>query len=657
MELRYWQGSLLERIQAFLQKHDPKLNLNLSTLKTLLHQGKFLLLIDGLNELPSDQARREVATFRQDHSHTPMVFTTRELSSGGNLGIDKRLEMQLLNEKHMGQFVQAYLPEKGEKLLRQLKEQLKEFGKTPLLLWMLCELFRVTEKIPENLGLVFRQFTKSYENHLKEDVPVQENSRQWWPNLLQHLAAVMMEPARGGSPVELRVALGRGEVLQTFVEFFQGKVAYPDSCARGCLKDLLQHHLIQINGDKIEFRHQLLQEYYAAEWLLPQLSKLSDRKLLRDYLNYLKWTEPLALMLALVRDGGLAVRVVRLALDVDLMLGTRLSGTVQFRFQGKTVGFVLELELPPRLRVECLAKTVSEIAIPELIQALSDQDYYVRRKAAEALGKLGSKAAILALIKAMSDKNGDMRREAAKALGKLGGEAAILALIQVLSDKNGDVRREAAKALRELGSEAAIPTLIQALSDQDYYVRRIAAEALGKLGSKAAIPALIQALSDQDYYVRGETVKALRELGGEVAIPDLIQALSDQDYYVRWEIAAALGKLGGEAAITALIQAMSDKNDDVRKKTVQALGRLGGVEMGEAKPLKRLWQKQLKTNHLEIYPIISGIQNCCQFYNYEITQLTLPEDKPPSPSDNKYQIQAQEVKIFEKIEQGYHEYH
>ncbi|NJK77401.1 MAG: hypothetical protein HC942_30110, partial [Microcoleus sp. SU_5_6] len=40
----------------------------------------------------------------------------------------------------------------------------------------------------------------------------------------------------------------------------------------------------------------------------------------------MKWTEPLALMLALVGDEAQAVRVVRLALEVDWMLGGAIGG-------------------------------------------------------------------------------------------------------------------------------------------------------------------------------------------------------------------------------------------------------------------------------------------------------------------------------------------
>jgi predicted NACHT family NTPase len=100
------------------------------------------------------------------------------------------------------------------------------------------------------------------------------------------------------------------------------------------LDDLLKHHLLQRNGELVEFRHQLIQEYYAAEYLLERLPTLTDEQLKRDYLNLLKWTELIALMLALVNEEAQALRVVRLAMDdVDLMLGARLTGEVKASLQ------------------------------------------------------------------------------------------------------------------------------------------------------------------------------------------------------------------------------------------------------------------------------------------------------------------------------------
>jgi predicted NACHT family NTPase len=196
VELRYYETSILDLITAFLHRHDPSLPIDSDRVKKLLRQGNCLLLIDGVNELPSPEARSHLQKFRQDYQQTtPMIFTTRDLGVGGDLGIDKKLEMQPLTEIQMGEFVRGYLGETGEQMLQQLGGRLREFGETPLLLWMLCSVFASNgNQIPANLGSVFRVFTEIYDGQLKQDIPVTDESRRWWKRLLQHLAWVMMTP-------------------------------------------------------------------------------------------------------------------------------------------------------------------------------------------------------------------------------------------------------------------------------------------------------------------------------------------------------------------------------------------------------------------------------------------------------------------------------
>jgi siroheme synthase (precorrin-2 oxidase/ferrochelatase) len=85
---------------------------------------------------------------------------------------------------------------------------------------MLCSLFRQTELIPPNLGMVFRAFTLGYGNQIKQDVPLYKDSRVWWGRLLQYLAFVMIV---GDSATEARVAISRREAERVLVEFLQGK--------------------------------------------------------------------------------------------------------------------------------------------------------------------------------------------------------------------------------------------------------------------------------------------------------------------------------------------------------------------------------------------------------------------------------------------------
>jgi HEAT repeat protein len=327
------------------------------------------------------------------------------------------------------------------------------------------------------------------------------------------------------------------------------------------LEDLLEHHLLQFaaNPQQIEFHHQLFQEYYAAEWLLTQFPDLlkdetGKARLKQEYLNYLKWTEVIAVMLALVEDEEQAISGVKLGLELDLFLGARFAGSVKPAYQTQSIVWLTCEETPIRLQTDLLAISKSDAAIPGLLKALEDSESGVRWSTVEALGNLGNEAAIPGLLKALEDSDSDVRSSAVKALGNLGNEAVIPGLLKALEDSYSDVRRSAVEALGNLGNEAAIPGLLKALEDSEFYVRSSAAEALGNLGNEAAIPGLLKALEHSYSDVRRSAVKALGNLGNEAAIPGLLKALEDSEFYVRSSAVEALGNPGNEAAIPGLLK-------------------------------------------------------------------------------------------------------
>ncbi len=510
IELRLYETSILDLILQFLKRH--KLIIDSNTLESwLLENQNFrpLLLFDGINELPSEAARQNLKNFRQQYAEISMIFTTRDLGID-DLDIEKKLEMLPLTGRQMRDFVKTYLPEKGEEMLKQLGNRLKEFGQTPLLLWMLCSVFDNNQnKIPANLGLVFRDFTKEID--IRKGVKISEDLHLWQNRLLQHLAWTM---TTGENPTEIKLSISKNQAEEILIEFLQGKISYPDNTALEWLEDLLKYHLIHLEGnDKIAFRHQLIQEYYTAEELKKKLPHLSDEQLQWDYLNYLKWTEPMALLLGLLDNETQAKRVVKLGLEIDLKLGARLAGEVNFKFQKQTVGLVLGLDVPKRFKVELLGLTKSNQVVNQLNQALKDSDEDVRGNAVEALGKIGTETAIAGLLKALKDSYFSVRWKAVEALGKIGSETAIAGLLKALEDSNSDVRREAAAALGKIGSETAIPGLLKALKDSNKYVRSQAAEALGKISSETAMTELIKCLKNPDFVTlnNGDTLSQARE--------------------------------------------------------------------------------------------------------------------------------------------------
>ncbi|MEW6498649.1 MAG: NACHT domain-containing protein, partial [Cyanobacteriota bacterium] len=265
----YYKTSVLDLVQASLKRR--KLRLNIETIEDLLAEGRFLLLMDGINELPDDEARRTIKEFRLDYSDVPMVFTTRDLGVGGDLGIEKKLEMQSLTEAEVEKFVRDCMPGRSQQTLQQLRQRLQELGQTPFVMWMLYFIVQKTGTVPSGAGSAFREFTQLYERGSKEDAPVSDESRDWWSRLLEHLAFEMMQAEK---PTDFGLTISRREAVDIFTKVLDSeKFDKPRDYALRWLEDLLKHHLIQVtSNDQIEFCHQLIQEYYAAEFLLKVLT-------------------------------------------------------------------------------------------------------------------------------------------------------------------------------------------------------------------------------------------------------------------------------------------------------------------------------------------------------------------------------------------------
>jgi len=568
VELRYWQGSIAQLILNSFARHE--LPLTAQQLETVLPQ--LLILFDGVNELPSEEARSQLSAFRRNHPKLPMIFTTRDLSLGGDLGIEQKLEMQPLTEGQMKAFIRAYVPEQAEAMLRQLRDRLREFGQTPLLLWMLCEVFQQTpnNQLPSNLAGVFQVFTNTYEissvrKHevalLKGDVkPLSD--RRLWKKALKALASVMMQ---GETAVDFRVVIHRDEAERELSRIFLTE-QFP---VRDILDDLLKYHRLQNrNTDQIEFRHQLIQEYYAAEALLERLPTLSDAMLKQEYLNYLKWTEPVALMLALVDDEAQALRVVKLVLDVDRMLGARVAGEVQPAFQEKTVGLVNQLiveeNLPEWLKVELVGKTRSELSAPLLLQFLDDsRDINIVRTAAAFLGETNDQNVIDLLTKRLEDI--DSQFSAQKTFRD--------------SDPTGEIWTIHIEALACVSPQTAIQFLRRKLSVIGGFNTTItmftgAPELLMKLDSKAMLPELISKLqAAQDNYQKNDIFNLMEQARlDDSIISKLAQILArEEDELIRASIIKIIGKTNSELAITTLIELIDQPSPRLRKEACNQL--------------------------------------------------------------------------------------
>jgi HEAT repeat protein len=664
---------ILELIAERLEFGD--LNLNPQEIKKLLRQKKLVLLLDGVNEIPSDKLRGELQSFRENNLTTPMIFTTRDLMVGGNLGIDKRLEMSPLTPLQLPKLVYKYLPEHGDKLLLQL-DRLKEIAETPLFLKMLCEVFDPkTAQIPQNKAELFELFDLKYQIH-KDGVLISADSRRFQPDILEHLAFTMLK-GDTEKRTEAWLTLQRSKAERILEDRLKERgETNPASKAKEWLEDLVEHHLLQVAADpqQIEFHHQLFQEYYAAWHLRSMLEDrdvdlVDDDRLKHFYLNYLKWTEPLGLLLGLLDDEAQALRLVGLGLEVDWFLGARLAGEVKEGFQPQTVGLVNRLigekDLSRLLKLYLWEKTRSSVVIPNLLKLLEGEDFEFRWKVIDTISQLGDRADINALLPFLQHPDSLLKEYAEQAIRQLDSSHEALPLLKDI-DSNIDVgmpsetsqldqeeinltdllllledprsdsnsRHMAVDKILRSNDINYIFKLLPLLQKSNYSVKLSLIETVAKLGNETHVYQLIPYLHDLEPIVKKYAMDAVYELANRDHLPVLLPFLKDINYLAREGIINIIRKIADSSIIPDLEPLLHDRNSSLRLWAEVAIGEFShNMDISKLEPFLKDPSSHVRTNAVLVISYFGG-------KNYVNTLIPLLQD----PGEGVSSIAEREIK-------------
>ena len=551
IELRGLKKSVLEAIQ---EKLGWWIDLDEQALKKLLREQRLLVLLDALNESPNHSALQEVEKFRQISTELkiPLIITSRELGSSLIQGTIKKLEMSPLTEPQMRDFVNRRLPETGEKLLRQLQGKLKELGQTPLLLQMLCEVFSEKGEIPQNRGDLFRkEFNRRYKKFKPETLRnISEDSRRFTFDLLCYLAFRMMQgdphidPCQ---PTSSWITISKIKAESILTEFLLSE-SNPKAKTKEWLEDLLEWHLLQIASEpeSIEFHHQLFQEYYAGEYLAPLLEKLSDEELQQNYLNYLKWTESIEIAVSFIESETLALRITKLALDIDLKLGAVIAGSVKSDFKPKAISLISQQQIPDRFKIYLLGETKSSAVVDELIEMMNHQNDETCHVLVWASRKLSLDIALPIFNKAIKDPDSQLRDTALRAIGEIDiNQAVNFAINHLPKEMEASVRETAVICiLSKSESEAAILQLLRCTEDEDHNVNTMSAYGLEQMDRQKVLSLLTKFLKGQnnDLSLRILAAEQLGELGDENVVADLFNIFLDSNKYSQLSATADMSR-------------------------------------------------------------------------------------------------------------------
>lgn len=271
----------------------------LPPLETYLREGRALLLLDALNEMPHKNASDYYAlaglwrAFAQDAARAGnrIVFSCRSLDYSASLSSPElrvpQVEVQPMNAGQVRRFLRAYTPAHEERVWRELDGS-PQFGlfQTPYFLKLLCDQVEKTSGVPKGRAALFTGFVRQalgreihrdlfQKESLLGKLDRQKLSRGEWANAFDL-------PERGALIPKLSDLAFSMQERRLETEASQVRLGYDDACALLGDESILEagEALNVLDRDvaqgEILFFHQLLQEYFAAR----RLAKKPDPQLL-----------------------------------------------------------------------------------------------------------------------------------------------------------------------------------------------------------------------------------------------------------------------------------------------------------------------------------------------------------------------------------------
>ncbi|GET40636.1 HEAT repeat domain-containing protein [Microseira wollei] len=572
-------------------------------LKEKLRTGKCLLLLDALDEVP--QKHRQYLSEKLNRfvgNYPCSIICTSRIVGYGGVFLDgaKEVEIVPFSQKQTEEYIEfwfknaaGYLNDdavSAPALMRELrnKPQIRGLAQNPLLLSLICSLYQ--EKgltLPARRCQVYEKAVSYMLGKWSQNRQPQNEGRIIAKTRL--LAELAYHFTCEGQEI-----FSRDELYDQIEEYLQGErvpTGFKDADTGELIAELSEQdgilQKLHEDGDYYLFLHRTFQEYLTACYLNRAKDGIDRAK--AHFWEY-EWHETLSLMAGLMKNPVPLLEAIRK--EKDDIFSTQLLLAGRCIAECKDISHSLIVDSIDRIYqfwcrysdaefIESVVVALGQTNIKmveKLQQALNDEDWYVREKAAEALGNIGNPQAVPALIAALKDKDSFSRTNAAEALGNIGNPQAVDALIAALNYEDWFVRIKAGEALGKIGNPQAVDVLMSALNHEDMSVSMNAAEALGKIDNLQAVDALMLALNDEDQDVRRKAAEVLGKIGNSQAVDALMVALNDEDQDVRTNAAEALGKIGHPQAVDALIADLKDQHKWVRWKAPEALGKIGNPQ-------------------------------------------------------------------------------
>ena len=272
-------------------------NPRLESLQRYLEEGRVLLLLDALNEMPITQQAsyedlvdqwRDFAErwTKKAKSSNRIIFSCRSLDYSVQLSSEllpvPHLTVLPMNPDQVRSFINTYAPGYLELIEPHLEapHQLELYG-SPYFLKLLCEVVKDDQTVPRGRAGLFTKFVRSMlkremekknrllsPGNLLDEFDCSRLNRNEWesPFDLPRIGPLIKQLSRLAYEMQSEEPGGAANEIQISMEAALDQIEYEKP--RDIIKAGISLNILDLNNkDEIKYFHQLLQEYFAARRL------------------------------------------------------------------------------------------------------------------------------------------------------------------------------------------------------------------------------------------------------------------------------------------------------------------------------------------------------------------------------------------------------
>ncbi|MGA7935895.1 MAG: NACHT domain-containing protein [Kovacikia sp.] len=282
----------------------------------LLEQGKLLILLDGLDEVPSknvDSAIHQIQNFVDQYDKNRFIASCRVAAYRHNFRRFTDVGMADFGQAQIQQFINNWFYSEADReagtaqkcwnLLKKSENRAaKELAQSPLLLTLLCLVYHNSQNFPQNRSVLYRKALRvlleewAAEKRIFQDGIYQGLSTELEEVLLSEIAYKGFEANR--------LFFSQREVVDQIRAFLAENLNAPKHLNGEAVLEAIaiqQGILVERAQDVFSFSHLTLQEYLTAQYIDDHHL---THKLVTDHLSHERWQEVYLLVAGLMRGGA-----------------------------------------------------------------------------------------------------------------------------------------------------------------------------------------------------------------------------------------------------------------------------------------------------------------------------------------------------------------